>query len=54
MHDREYLSGTRRLTIVSMQAYGGMRDVKSMVYETSLLDAQEVSSIDCFTLRMFY
>lgn len=27
------------------QAYGGMRSVKSMVYETSLLDPVEVSSL---------
>lgn len=28
-------------TCTISQAYGGMRDIKSMVYETSLLDAQE-------------
>jgi len=28
-------------TVTLSQAYGGMRDIKSMIYETSLLDAQE-------------
>jgi len=27
------------------QAYGGMRDIKGLVCETSLLDAQEVSCL---------
>jgi hypothetical protein len=36
-----------RLCIYSgLQAYGGMRDVKSMITETSLLDAQEVCSLN--------
>ena len=33
---------TRSLSCLSEQAYGGMRSVKSMVYETSLLDPVEV------------
>ena len=32
------------------QAYGGMRDIKSMIYETSLLDAQEGIRFRGFTI----
>ncbi|NJN34314.1 MAG: hypothetical protein HC817_08735, partial [Saprospiraceae bacterium] len=28
-------------SVTLSQAYGGMRDIKSMIWETSLLDAQE-------------
>ena len=32
------------------QAYGGMRDIKSMIWETSLLDAQEGIRFRGFTI----
>jgi hypothetical protein len=34
------------------QAYAGMRDVKVMVYETSLLDSQEVNNTHTHTLSL--
>jgi citrate synthase len=37
-------------TVTVSQAYGGMRDIKSMIWETSLLDAQEGIRFRGFTI----
>ncbi len=45
MQDLKQVYGDKILgTCTVEQAYGGMRSVKSMVYETSLLDPVEVST----------